>query len=131
MVIFRQKAKDFFIFEILHLIFIHLDSICEFVEFGYIPQPNLKQSNYWTQIENDIKHLCRLEPTVQIYSIGNLFVPKNNGNYLTFRKNRKLIDSVSHSSSQDYIWKTIFYYDRIISIKCTNSFVNLKRFSYM
>ena len=52
------------------------DSICQFVAFGPIKQSNLKHSNYWKKIENDVKDLCSLGHNVQIYSIGNVPVSK-------------------------------------------------------
>lgn len=56
--------------------FFTLDSICEFVTFGPAHQPNLQRSNYWRQIENDVKDLCNIENDAQIYGIGNSPIPK-------------------------------------------------------
>lgn len=47
------------------------DSICHFIKFGPIPQTELKKSNYWTRMENELKLQCKLQSDIHIYSIGN------------------------------------------------------------
>lgn len=59
----KRKTQKFTIFNV--------DSICEFVTFGPVQQPNLKKSQYWRRIESDIKNLCKFDSAVEIYTIGN------------------------------------------------------------